>query len=266
MRIIFLAFLMSFELLAGVVSSKIVAVDPKQETATIEIEKIDVGMSGYVVHHINSQHSSILKSCFVQSFDPKTKTAVVKMEEFTLLQNSALPSGKWQVEVGDSVELAFAYKRSLLIAPNEEIYYQISKSVNTHWVHPDLFATLLSINGHPTPLKEDFSELSTASSAGLVFLYLDQKLYTLDIKSFNILNISDAPLVQDSVKLPFYSRVEEIDAAWFGEGSSEMDSYEPHYYELLVQNNKVDKTLYEIVKNNTNEEINSLAEQFEIGE
>ncbi|WP_304544684.1 plasminogen-binding N-terminal domain-containing protein [Sulfurimonas microaerophilic] len=266
MRYIFLAFLIQLNLFAGLLSSKIVNLDSEQGTATINIDKVDVGVSGYVVHHLTPEHSSILKSCVVKSFDPQTKTAVVEMKEFDLLKNNALPKGKWKVEVGDSVELAFGYTRSLLIAPSEEIYYQISKSVNTQWVHPDIFATLLSMHGHPTPLQEDFSDIATASSAGLVFIYLEQKLYTVDSKSFKILYVSDAALTQDKVQLPFYSRVETIEDSWFGEGSDEMESYEPHYYELLVKNNNTNKTLYETVKNSKNEEVNSLVEQFKIGE
>ncbi|WP_428738328.1 plasminogen-binding N-terminal domain-containing protein [Sulfurimonas sp.] len=268
MRYIFLTILIQFNLFAGLVGAKIVSLDLENESAKIDIEKIDVGMSCYVVHHITPEHSAILKSCVVESFDAATKTAVVKMSEFDLLKNNALPSGKWEVIVGDSVELAFGYTRSLLIAPSEEIFYQISKSIKTQWIHPDTFATLLSIHGHPTPLQEDFSNLSSASSAGLVFIYLDKKLYTVDMKSFKILAISDAPLTQDSVKLPFYSRVEKIETSWFifGEGSDEMQSYEPHYYELLVENNKNNKTLYEIVRKSTNEEVHSLINEFEIGE
>jgi hypothetical protein len=268
MRYIFLTILIQLNLFASVVSSKIIALDSENEKAKISIDKIDPGMSCYVVHKITSEHSAILKSCVVESFDADTKTAVVKMSDLDLLKNNALPNGKWKVAVGDKVELAFGYTRSLLIAPSEEIYYQISKSVKTQWVHPDSFATILSIHGHPTPLKEDFSDFSSASSAGIVFIYLDKKLYTVDMKSFKILAVSDAPLTQDSVKLPFYSRVEQIDTSWFSfvDGGSEMDSYEPHYYELLVENNPKNKVLYNIVKANKNEEISSLADQFEIGE
>lgn len=266
MKILFITFFVSMQLFAGLVSSKIVSLDEANEKATIEIEKIDVGMSGYVVHHITPQHSAILKNCVVESFDPKSKTAVIKMSSFDLLKNNALPEGKWEVQVGDNVQLAFGYTRSLLIAPSEEIYYQLSKAVQTNWVHPDLFATLLSIHAHPTPLQEDFKDLANASSVGLLFIYLEQKVYTLDIKSFKILSINDAALTQESVKLPFYSRIETIESNWFGEGSSEMESYEPHYYELLIENNKANKALYEIVKNSKNEEVSSLADQFEIGE
>ncbi|HIP14777.1 MAG TPA: hypothetical protein EYG74_04740 [Sulfurimonas autotrophica] len=265
MKILLLLTILVLELFSTVIKAPIVSVDYENETVQIKIEKIDVGVSGFVVHHITPEHSAIIKNGVVQSFDAKRQIATVKMSKFSALQNNALPHGKWKVVVGDSVVLAFGYSRSLLIAPNEEIYYEIAKSVQTQWIHPDLFATVLSFNGHPTPLKEDFEAMADASSVGLLFIYLNQKVYTLDIKSFTILNISDAKLKQTKADLPFYTRVKNIDAAWWGAGSSRLKSYEPHYYELLVANNKTNKQLYEIIKNG-DKKLHYLLDEFEIGE
>ncbi len=265
MKYILLFTMLALEVFGTVIKSPVLSVDNEQKTATIKIDTIDVGVSGFVVHHITPEHSAILKNAVVQSFDPKTKTATIKMSEFTALQNDALPHGKWQPQVGDTVELAFGYSRSLLIAPNEEIYYRITKSVQTQWIHPDLFATVLSFNGHPTPLKEDFEAMADASSVGLLFIYLNQKVYTLDIQSFKILSISDAKLKQTKVHLPFYTRVNNIDAAWWGAGSSRLKSYEPHYYELLVANNKTNRELYNIIKKG-DAKLHYLLDEFEIGE
>lgn len=256
--------LVAFEVFSAVIKSPVVSVNHQNETVTIKIDKIDVGVSGFIVHHIDSQHSAIIKNAVVESFDPTTKSATIKMGEFTALQNNALPHGKWQVQAGDTVELAFGYSRSLLIAPNETIYYKIAQSVKTQWIHPDLFATILSFRGHPTPMKEDFEAMADASSVGLLFIYLDQKVYTLDIKSFKILSISDAKLQQKEVHLPFYTRVHNIDSAWWGAGSDTMDSYAPHYYELLVQNNTTNKQLYEIIQH-ADSKLHYLLHEFEIG-
>ena len=106
--------------------------------------------------------------------------------------------------------------------------------------------------------------MSVATSVGLLFIYLDKKVYMLDVKSFHILSISDAPLTQDSVKLPFYSRVDEIEANWFGEGSDKLKEYEPHYYELLATFNKKNETLYETIKNG-DVKLRHLLTKFEIG-
>jgi hypothetical protein len=259
---ILLIFMVS-EIFASVIKAPIVSVNNEKEIATIEINYIDVGVSGFVVHHITPHHSAILKNATVIAYDKKSKIATVKMDKFNALKNNSLPYGKWKPAVGDTVELAFGYSRALLIAPDEEIYHRISKSVHIQWIHPDLFATVLSFAGHPTPLQSDFTEFANAASVGLLFIYLDKKVYTVDSKSFKILNMTDAPFVAKTKQKPFYTRVRKIDANWWGAGSSEMKEYAPHYYELLVKNNPKNQELYKIVKSHKN--LADLVDEFEIG-
>ena len=257
--LVFVSFLFS-----SVVKSPLLSVDAKNNEATIKIAKIDVGMSGFIVHSLSDERSTILKNIVVESFDKDTHIATLKMNKYDVLKHNALPSGNWKVEVGDTAVLAFGYTRGFLVAPSEEIYHRVTKATsNLQWIHPDIFATILSFSGHPTPLKEDFKQLSLSTSVGLVFIYLDQKLFTVDSMSFKILNISDAPLVQNDVVLPFYMRVKEIDAAWWGEGSDKLEEYEPHYYSLLVDSNKKNKELYEIIKNG-DKKLQNLLKKFEI--
>ena len=263
-HILFLLFLV-LGLSASVMKTPLLTIDYENQTATIKIDKIDKGVSGFIVHTIAPNHTSILENVHVVDFNKETHIATLAMTKFDGLRNNALPSGKWKAVPGDTVELAFGYSRALLIAPSEEIYHRITKSVQIQWVSSDMFATVLSYRGHPTPLKEDFNAMSVASSAGLLFIYLNKKVYTVDMKSFTILSISDAPLVQDSVHLPFYSRVDSIEANWWGEGSDELASYEPHYYELLVENNKKNKKLYEIIKNG-DASLHYLLKKFDLGE
>ncbi len=264
MKKILLFLVLVIELFGGIIKVPLLSIDKENETVSVRVDKIDVGISGFISHKIDSNHNSILKSVEVIAHDAVTKIATLKLKEYVELKHNALPSGKWKIQEGDMVILAFAYDRALLIAPSEEIYYRISKSVNIQWVHPDLFATILSFRGHPTPLKEDFTAMSIATSIGLVFIYLDKKVYTVDVKSFKILSISDAPLAQDSEKLPFYTRVQEIDANWWGEGSDELEDYAPHYYELLVKNNKDNRELYKIIEADDN--LSTLLKEFQIKE
>ncbi len=255
MKYIFVLLIMLSAVESSVLKSTILSVNSEKNLATIEIDKIDVGMSGFVVHNLDKEHSSILMSAVVKSFSDGVAT--LELSEFNDLENSALPSAKWSIKKGDTAVLAFGYSRGLFIAPNAEIYNRITRSTkHMQWIHPDLFATLLSVNGHPTPLKEDFKEMSSSLYVGLVFIYLDSKVYTIDAKSLKILNTLKAPLEQKSEMLPFYSRVEEIDANWFGEGSGKLEDYEPHYYELLIEHNPDDKSIkrsYEDYKQKQNE-------------
>ena len=183
------------------------------------------------------------------------------MSEFNALSNSALPNGKWSVKVGDTAVLAFGYTRGLLIAPNEDIYYRVTKSAKLQWVHPDIFATVLSFNGHPTPIRSDFTDMSSKASVGLVFIFLENRVFTLDAKSFKILAVADVNLEQKEVQLPFYTRVPEIDAAWWGEGSGRLKEYETHYYKLMIHANYDNKILYDIVKNS--DKAKKLIEEFD---
>jgi len=264
MKYILLSIVFVVSIFASVVKSPLVSVDIKNNIATIEIDKIDVGMSGFVVHKLSEERSVILKNIVVESFDTQTKIAKLKISEYDSLAHNALPNGNWSIKAGDIAVLAFGYTRGFLVAPSEEIYHRVTTATkHLQWVHPDIFATILSLNGHPTPLKEDFEKLSTARSVGLVFFYLDKKLFTVDSKSFKILNISEAPLVQDNVILPFYMRIEEIDAAWWGEGSDELEEYETHYYKLLVESNKSNKELQKIIESG-DEKLHSLLNKFDI--
>jgi len=248
MRYILLVFILSATLFGGVLKSKILSINEQRTEATIKINNIDLGVNGFVYHSIQGAHNMILKNAVVTSFDKSTKIATLELSEYTALRNNALPSGKWKVQVGDTAILAFGYTRGLLISPNEEIYYRITRHSKLQWIHPDIFATILSFNGHPTPLREDFTKLSIASSVGLIYIFLDKQLYTIDSKSFKILTVIEADLLQDETNLPFYTRVPEIDANWFGEGSDELEYYEPYYYKLLAQANSNNKKLYKIIK------------------
>ena len=263
MKRIVLLLLLVLELVASTIKAPILTIDEKNQEATIAIDKIDVGMSGFIVHTLDKDHASILNNVVVSAYDKESKIATLKMSSYDGLRNNALPTGEWKSEVGDTAILAFGYTRALLIAPSEEIYHRISKSVNIQWIHPDIFATVLSFCGHPTPLKEDFAAMSSATSVGLTFLYINQKVFTLDAKSFMILSVSDAPLEQKETSLPFYSRVQEIGANWWGEGSNDLEAYEPHYYELLVASNAKNKTLYNVIKNQ-DEKYHYLLKDFEI--
>lgn len=244
---IFLLLVLTASVFANVLKSPIVTVDENDNIATIKTSKIDVGMSGFIVHKLSPSHSTVLKEVSVIGYDEQTQTATLKMKDFNLLVSNSLPSGNWHVKAGDTAILAFAYSRAFLVSPSEEIYYQVTSSAkNLEWLHPDIFASILSFNGHPSPQKEDFVSMCNSASVGLLYFFLDQKLYTVDGKSFKILNISDAPIKQTGEQHPFYSRVQEINSDWFGAGSGEIDNYTEYYYQLLMEYNEDNQELKEL--------------------
>ena len=247
----FLAFLLlPLWLFAAEMHLPVKSVSDDTKEATVQIKQIALGVHGFVVRHFTRDHSVIIADIYVKAFDPQTQVATLALSEYTGLQQSSLPNGDWHVQVGDEVILAFGYSRALLLAPTEEIYHIITKNVHgVEWNHPDAFATSLSFRAHPTPFKEDISGYCTIAEVGLLYLYVDGALFTMDCQTFSIIQTTPVTLAQKEIKLPFYSRVEEISTSWWvwGEASRHLESYDEHYLKLLVKYNKRSKPLYNFV-------------------
>lgn len=241
---------MPFALFAGSFSAPLLSVDG--EDATVKIKMTNKGVSGFVVRHFTKDNHAILANAVVAGYDKESGIAHLKLSEYTGLRQTSLPSGRWSPEVGDEAVLGFAYSRALLIAPTDEIYHSITSRIpSLEWTHPDIFATFLSYRGHPTPLKEDINDFCTLNSAGLLYIYLQESLFTMDCKSLTLLQITPAQMDRGEEKLPFYYRFETINAAWFGEGSDHLESYDPYYFRLIAENNPKSVLLVNYAKKNS---------------
>lgn len=247
MRIYFLFLLTLGIVQASSISTPLIEVQNNQ--GAIEAPELKVGMSGFVVRHFDATHSSIIANATVSTVAPTSNRAIVTFKEFDGIRQNSLPSGKWIPQAKDEVVIAYDYGRALLIAPNDDTYAAITKSIpNIEWIHPDLYATYLSHEGHPTPLVKDFNRFCTSGSIGLLFVQSAERLFTLDCKNFALLQSTDSLSIGKNSTTPFYSRISDIHAAWWGEGSSRLKSYEPYYLEQIALNNPKNKELYELYK------------------
>ncbi|MHC3993815.1 plasminogen-binding N-terminal domain-containing protein [Thiomicrolovo sp. ZZH C-3] len=234
---------------AGALHLSLESVSAEKETGTIKTARVEPGVSGFVVRHFTPEHSAIIANAVAKRYDDAAGVLTVAFSEYSGLQQNSLPRGEWQPEAGDEVILAFAYTRGVLLAPTRSLYFKLTEQLGSvEWMHPDTLATYLSYEGHPTPLKEDLAGFCTVATTGLLFLYLDDTLFTLDCQSLSLLQMSQAGLSYDEPQLPFYTRVEEIDANWFGSGSGRLDAYGPYYLELLVENNPHSQKLYDFIQ------------------
>lgn len=232
---------------ASFISTPVIEVQGNR--ASIEAPQLQKGMSGFIVRHFDATHSSIIANARVSETTPSSNKALITFSEFDGLRQNALPNGKWTPQANDEVIIAYDYGRALVIAPNEEIYNKVTKSIpNVDFVHPDLYATYLSHEGHPTPLVSDFRRFCTAASVGLLYIQNAQTLFTLDCKNYTLLQMTPYYAVGEESQTPFYTRVPAIRAAWWGEGSSRMDHYAPHYLETMALSNPKNRELYELYK------------------
>jgi hypothetical protein len=224
-----------FALINTPMHTEVIAANEKELTIPT-IEGSQVGMYGAVVRWFDDKHSTALSWVEVKSIEGE-KT-ILSMIPIRALEQSALPSGNWTPRVGDEVVLGYNYHRALLIAPNPSIYKKItSYHTERQWVHPDIFASVISSKGHPTPLREDFSYACRANNIGVVYFMFDKSIMTLDCHSFKILQNKSTSVKSTEQQLPFYTRVPHIEANWFGEGSDELEEYDAYYIELIAENN-----------------------------
>ena len=247
MRILFFLLITLGMLEASSISTPLLDVQGQQ--GSIEAPELKVGMSGFVVRRFDATHSSIISNARVTQINPSSNRALVEFSPYDGLRQNSLPSGTWTPKAADEVVIAYDYGRALLIAPNDDTYVAVTASIpNVEWVHPDLYATYLSHKGHPTPLVEDFRHFCTSASVGLLFIQSAETLFTLDCKNFALLQTVASHSTGKNSITPFYTRVPTIRAAWWGEGSSHLESYEPYYLQQIALNNPKNKELYELYK------------------
>ena len=219
------------------------------ERGVIDAPEAKEGMSGVLIRHFDATHNSIIANVRIEKVDPSTHRSIVRLSPYDGLKQNSLPSGKWSPKTSDEVVLAYDYTRALMITPNDDTYAKLTKSIpNLEWVHPDLYATYLSYEGHPTPLVKDFHRFCTANSVGTLLIHSADTLFTLDCKNFSLLQMAPSHTDGNVSMTPFFTRVPTIRNAWWGEGSSKLKSYEPYYLEQIALNNPKNRELYELFK------------------
>ena len=198
-------------------------------SATIEPVQAIKGMSGIVIHHFDANHSTIVARAIYQGGD------TITFDVYDALAQESLPRPKILPQEGDEVILGYLYDRSLLIAPNLQSYQEF---VNSHpdiqWLHPDLFAVELSKARHPVPQKEDFKNFCNKFATGTIHFALKDKVVEADCYTLAPLHSERFQINQTKVKLPFYSRIKEIESSIFDFfGQKEIPNYFSYYAHLL---------------------------------
>ncbi len=231
MRLLILSLIPAL-MMAKTLSAPLSAVNGDQATATLQ--QAQEGLSGVVIRHFDAAHTAIIANALVTAYNPSNQTARLALSPYDGLHQNSLPYGEWTPREGDEVRIAPDYSRALLLAPERVVYDRVTSAFKTlSWVHPDRFAAYLSQNGHPSPTPEDFNGFCTDNAVGLLYVYFDSSLFTLDCKSLSLLQVVNAPTVYDTVQLPFFTRIENIREGFWGEGTDAMKRYAPYYRSLI---------------------------------
>jgi hypothetical protein len=178
--------------------------------STINVGNLIVGQSGIVVHIYDNDKRLIVSNAKVISSN--SNTSVVEFFKFDDLKQDALPTSKREVEIGDVLVLNYMYNSSLLITPTQDSFQSVRDNFKlNNFIHSDIFAAKLKVNNKPYPTKEDFQSFAIEQNLGTIFFALNNKVYIVDTKTFTILDSYSFAYENSEGKMPFYTRVEEIE-------------------------------------------------------
>lgn len=205
-------------------------------TATIANNpSIVVGSSGVVMHTFSNGEKSIIARAVVT--EKSGNVAKVRFEVYENLAQDALPVPGVMPKNGDKVILNYLYTRSLIIAPNEEVYRQVVEHFsNISFVSPDIAGAYLADMHSPNPSREDFRHICYQNAAGLIFIAFDGEGVFADCGSFKPLHTFKSGKISGYMK-PFYTNVRKIKSYIWDFDGGQISNYETYYRKLLEQNN-----------------------------
>ena len=199
----------------------------------IDSPSIVTGSSGVVMHRFDNLQSSIIARAVVTQ--KGGGFAKVRFEVFDALEQKALPLPGILPKSGDELVLNYLYDRSLIVAPNKEIYSEVVGAFKgVTFIHPDIVGAYLSYEYKPNPSRDDFRKMCNQSAAGLIFIAMNNEAVFADCQSFEPLKRFQSGAVK-YYQLPFYTRVKDIDTVFWKWGSEQISDFDRHYKALLKE-------------------------------
>jgi hypothetical protein len=211
-----LLFLLSLPLFAGFFPSTVHTSIKSFEGSTIKLSSAFPmnGMSGVVVHAYENGLTAITSRIVQTSSDGSTT-----LVDADIIHHDELPTIKTPVTVGDKVIGGYLYNNVLLLAPDADTYARIVKSHDKKWIHPDLYALYLSVEGDGKPTRENLSHFAKKFQIGLIYIVRKDSAILLDPISGKVVAQKTMSNLPAQAQFPFYMRFGKLESGWFGSES-----------------------------------------------
>ncbi len=210
-------------------------VDLPKKIIRFPAHDLQVGEFGFVVTKL-SDYEIVNSEVVIIAVENGVATA--KFRAFESMKQSHLPTPRMVARKGDLVYFRQFNNQAFLIAPNDELYEQI-RATNTdiNFISSDLLVTFL--NGFD-PKIANLRKACNVYSVGVIYIVTTNTLNILSCESFEILEkreLDTSGVTKTS--MPFFSRVEGIDAGTLGKlfSGSQSKNYFA-YYDALVKKEK----------------------------
>jgi len=129
-----------------------------------------------------------------------------------ILHHDELPTIKTAVSPKDKVIGGYLYNNVLLLAPDADTYAKIISAHNKKWIHPDLFALYLSVQGEDAPTKENLANFAKKYQVGLIYIVRKNSAVLLDPISGKIVSQKSMKNLPKEGTFPFYMRFKALDS------------------------------------------------------
>lgn len=194
----------------------------KGDTITLNKKFPIDGMSGVVIHNYGNNLTAITSRIAQTSSDES-----VALVSTDILHHDKLPTIKTPVSPKDKVIGGYLYDNVLLLAPDADTYAKITSSHHKKWIHPDLFALYLSVEGEDKPTRENLARFAKKYQVGLVYIVRKNSAVLLDPVSEKIVSQKSMTNLPAKGAFPFYMRFKKRGSGWFG------SDVEGNYYNTM---------------------------------
>jgi hypothetical protein len=168
------------------------------------------GMSGVVIHNYGNDLTAITSRI--------TQTSTggsLSLVSTDILHHDELPTIKTAISPKDKVIGGYMYNNVLLLAPDADTYAKITSTHSKKWIHPDLFALYLSVQGEDTPTKENLANFAKKYQVGLIYIVRKNSAVLLDPISGQIVSQKSMTNLPAEGTFPFYMRFKQVDSGWW---------------------------------------------------
>lgn len=185
------------------------------ESATINIGNLRIGQSAIIQHNYPNSKTLIVANAYVSESNSSSST--LKLLPFLDLKQNALPTSNRKAVNGDIAIVNYLYSSSMIIAPSQDAFSATrAKYKDNNFLHSDIFGAKLKIQHEPLPSKKTIQDFAISQNIGTIFFILKNNVYIVDTKTFALLETDTISynFIEDE-KMPFYTRVEKIEANAF---------------------------------------------------
>ena len=173
------------------------------------------GMSGVVVHTYDNGLDAI-----TSRISQTSSNGATRLISADVIHHNELPTIKTAVQNGDKVIGGYLYNNVLVLAPDADSYARVTRTYKKKWIHPDLFALYLSVQGEDKPTKENLALFAKKYQIGLIYIIRKDAAVLLDPISGEIIAQKSVSGLPAQGQFPFYMRFDHLESGWFGSAAT----------------------------------------------